>query len=253
METKDWPFRGRQACLAEGSAILVHQLVTTGRAAPAQHRVVLVRTDAGQYASLHEFVRDRFAGLAEDELSAVRLVALAEPAETDVIASLVDPAVLDRLRRRGMLIEVGAPGRRRCDCLAEHAVCRRAHQAAIAYANISRNARICLASTSSGDAPDIWRAIQAETNRKPVNAQHLIAPNRQPDAIAPFLNGVLALRCRLIITTGSDMHDAVTAAAKSHPDQAFASDDKSITLRNVRHVATAPEITQLIRDVTNGI
>ncbi|OXM61363.1 hypothetical protein [Amycolatopsis vastitatis] len=122
----------------------------------------------------------------------------------------------------------------------------------VAYANISRNARICLASTSSGDVPEIWQAIQAETNREPVNAQHLIAPNRQPDTIAPFLNGVLALHCRLIITTGSDMHDAVTAAAKSHPDQAFASDDKSITQPNVRHVAAAPEIAQLIHDVTNG-
>lgn len=122
----------------------------------------------------------------------------------------------------------------------------------VAYANISRNARICLASTSVGDAPEIWQAIQAETNHEPVNAQHLISPNRQPDAIAPFLNGVLALRCRLIVTTGSDMHDAVTAAAKSHPDQAFASDDKSITLPNVRHVAAAPEIAALIRDVTNG-
>jgi basic membrane lipoprotein Med (substrate-binding protein (PBP1-ABC) superfamily) len=121
----------------------------------------------------------------------------------------------------------------------------------VAYANISRNARICLASTSAGDAPEMWRAIQAETNREPVNAQHLISPNRQPDAIASFLNGVLALRCRLIVTTGSDMHDAVTATAKSHPDQPFASDDKSITQPNVRHVATAPEIAQLIRDVTN--
>ncbi len=119
-----------------------------------------------------------------------------------------------------------------------------------AYANISRNARICLASTSAGDAPEIWRAIQAETTGEPVNAQHLVSPSRQ--TVAPFLNGVLALHCRLIITTGSDMHDAVTAAAKSHPDQAFASDDKSITLPNVRQVTTAPEVVQLIRTVTNG-
>ncbi|WP_410595425.1 hypothetical protein [Amycolatopsis sp. lyj-23] len=122
----------------------------------------------------------------------------------------------------------------------------------IAYANISRNARICIASTAAGETPEIWRAIQAETNHEPINAQHLIAPNQQPDAIAPFLNGVLALRCRLIVATGSDMHDAVTAAAKSHPDQAFASDDKSITLPNVRHVASATDAVQLVRDVTNG-
>ena len=48
------------------------------------------------------------------------------------------------------------------------------------------------------------------------------------------------------------MHDAVTAAAKSHPDQAFVSDDKSITQPNVRYAAAAPEIAQLIRDVANG-
>ncbi|QKV74198.1 hypothetical protein [Amycolatopsis sp. Hca4] len=121
----------------------------------------------------------------------------------------------------------------------------------ITYANISRNARICLASTSAGDAPEIWREIQAESSGKPVNAQHLIAPNRQPDTVASFLNGVLALHCRLIITTGTDMHDATTAAAKSHPEQTFASNDQSITLPNVRHVTTPAETVQLIHGVTN--
>ncbi|MEU0791759.1 hypothetical protein ABZ342_16955 [Amycolatopsis sp. NPDC005961] len=122
----------------------------------------------------------------------------------------------------------------------------------VVYANISRNARVCLASTPAGNAPEIWRAIQAETNAEPVNAQHLISPNAHPGAIAPFLNGVLALHCRLIITTGIDMHDALAAAAKSHGEQMFASDDSSITMPNFRHVATPADVVQLIRDVANG-
>ena len=63
--------------------------------------------------------------------------------------------------------------------------------------------------------------------------------------------GATVLGNGLIVTTGSDMHDAVTTAAKAHPDQAFASDDRSITLPNVRHADTSPEVVQLIRDVTN--
>ena len=122
----------------------------------------------------------------------------------------------------------------------------------VAYANISRNTRVCLTNTAASDAEDIWRAVQLEADREPVNAQHLIAPNLNPEAIAPFLNGVLALHCRLIITTGTDMHDAVATAATSHPDQVFASDDRSITLPNVRHIGTGTEVAQLIRNITKG-
>ncbi|MEA5367219.1 hypothetical protein VA596_47365 [Amycolatopsis sp., V23-08] len=122
----------------------------------------------------------------------------------------------------------------------------------VAYANISRNTRVCLANTTAGDTEEIWRAVQLEADHEPVNAQHLIAPERNPETIAPFLNGVLALHCRLIITTGTDMHDAVTAAAKSHPEQVFASDDSTITLTNVRHVRTGPDVAQLIRTIANG-
>ncbi len=94
-----------------GNALVLRELVLEGLASGRLRRSGAQWRWAGPMraeAGLRELVLARFSGLADDELSAVRLVALAEPVETDVMATIVDAAILDRLCRLGMLIEEDA-------------------------------------------------------------------------------------------------------------------------------------------------
>jgi hypothetical protein len=91
-----------------GNALFIRELVlegrTTGRLRVSNqvwHRFGPVTVGE----SLRELVRSRFADLADSDLAAVRLVALGEPVETAVAATLVGPDVVDRLCQQGLLVE----------------------------------------------------------------------------------------------------------------------------------------------------
>ncbi|HWD03249.1 MAG TPA: hypothetical protein VG674_12440 [Amycolatopsis sp.] len=94
---------------------------------------------------------------------------------------------------------------------------------AIAYANVSRNYRVCLLSTTNdtADTNRIWPAIQAATTRAPINAEHVTAPTGTPDQLTPYLNSLLSLHCGLIIGAGPDLAGPIATLAKTHPNQHF--------------------------------
>jgi hypothetical protein len=69
------------------------------------------------------------------------------------------------------------------------------------YTNISRNFKACLVSTSA--QPEVWQAIQAATGRSAINAQRLTAPVGTTEELRPYVNGLLALQCQLIVAAGA--------------------------------------------------
>jgi DNA-binding CsgD family transcriptional regulator/tetratricopeptide (TPR) repeat protein len=96
-----------------GNALFLRELVLEGMATDRLRRSGKVWCWSGPMSAgegLREVLRARFAELAEDELAAVRLVALAEPVEIDVLMMVADAAVLDRLCRRGLLAEAETLG-----------------------------------------------------------------------------------------------------------------------------------------------
>lgn len=116
----------------------------------------------------------------------------------------------------------------------------------VAYTNISRNTKICVTSTSAETAATIWHAVQTASVHEPVNAQQIIAPTNQPDQLEPFVNGPLALHCRLIIASGSEMHAPITSIANANPHQEFAIDSDLINLTNVHRINDIAEIPTLV-------
>lgn len=96
-----------------GNALFLRELVLEGMAADRLGQSGKVWCWSGPMNAgegLREVLRARFVELAEDELAAVRLVALAEPVETEVFVTVAGAAVLDRLCRRGLLVEAETPG-----------------------------------------------------------------------------------------------------------------------------------------------
>ena len=120
----------------------------------------------------------------------------------------------------------------------------------IAYTNISHNTKICVVSTSTDTAAPIWHAVQTAANQAPVNAQQLIAPSKEPDQLVPFINGLLALHCKLIIATGADLHDPIISVAKANPHQEFAT-DTTANLPNVQHITDPAQIPDMIHTASN--
>jgi basic membrane lipoprotein Med (substrate-binding protein (PBP1-ABC) superfamily) len=62
----------------------------------------------------------------------------------------------------------------------------------------------------------------------------------------PFVNGLLALNCRLIIAAGNGIHDAITSVAKANPHQDFATDATAIDLPNVQHITDDTQIAGMV-------
>jgi hypothetical protein len=105
----------------------------------------------------------------------------------------------------------------------------------IVYANVSQNFKACLLTTAndSVDVPTVWSAIQMATSRAPINAQHLTIPPAARQDLTPYLNSLLALHCRLIVTAGGELRDTLVAVAKLHPEQHFANVGLATGLANV--------------------
>ena len=112
--------------------------------------------------------------------------------------------------------------------------------ATVAYANVSRNFRVCMLTTTkdTADANRVWPAIQAATARAPVNAERVPAPAGTDTQLAPYVNSLIALHCGLIVGAGHDLTAPLTSAAKSHENQHFLTLDKPDGPANVAAMPT---------------
>jgi len=114
--------------------------------------------------------------------------------------------------------------------------------AAVAYANVSRNFRVCMLATTkdTADADRIWPAIQAATGRAPINAERVTAPAGTDAQLTPYVNSLLSLHCGLIVGAGHDLSGPISSAAKSHASQRFLTLDKTEVATNIALVPAAP-------------
>lgn len=114
--------------------------------------------------------------------------------------------------------------------------------ATVAYANVSRNFRVCMLTTTkdTADANRVWPAIQAATAHAPVNVERVTAPAGTDTQLAPYVNSLIALHCGLIVGAGHDLTAPVTSAAKTHANQHFLTLDKPDGPANVAAIPAQP-------------
>ncbi|WP_329072599.1 hypothetical protein [Amycolatopsis sp. NBC_01480] len=112
---------------------------------------------------------------------------------------------------------------------------------AVAYANVSRNYRVCMLSTTTDavQADRLWPAVQAATTRTPINAERVTAPTGTSDQLTPYLNSLIAQHCRLIVAPGPDLAAPAATAAQAHPDQHFLTSAQP-TAANVSTIPARP-------------
>ena len=110
--------------------------------------------------------------------------------------------------------------------------------------SVSQNYRVCLASTAA--ATPAWPALQAAHGA--INAQQVTVPASAVGDQVPYLNGLLALKCRLIVVAGADLHDAATTVAKANPKQQFVTVGTPLNLPNVHDLPDASGLTRFVTD-----
>lgn len=123
-------------------------------------------------------------------------------------------------------------------------------QQPIHYANYSRNFKVCLLDQThdDADAAMVWKAVQTAKASAPINAQQMTVPTGKRIDPAPYLNGLIALRCELIITNGPGLADAVRAGATAHPGTNFVTVGDPVALPNVHAVSTPITSPQSLTD-----
>jgi basic membrane lipoprotein Med (substrate-binding protein (PBP1-ABC) superfamily) len=125
----------------------------------------------------------------------------------------------------------------------------------ITYTNISQNFRVCLLTTTPDphNTADVWPAVQSATTEAAINAQRISAPAGTPDQLAPYLNSLIAMKCGLIITTGSDLIEPTITVAKTHPHQHFLTTTAGTGLANVGTLPDQPAaLTTAVVDAAHG-
>jgi basic membrane lipoprotein Med (substrate-binding protein (PBP1-ABC) superfamily) len=123
---------------------------------------------------------------------------------------------------------------------------------AINYTNLSRNYRVCLLTTghdTSTDAP-LWQTIQNAAARSPINAQHITAPDGTPDQLQPYVNGLVAMDCQLIIAPGAELAGPARNAAKAAPHTHFLISVDQPNLTNTTTIPADPHT--LLNVITNA-
>jgi basic membrane lipoprotein Med (substrate-binding protein (PBP1-ABC) superfamily) len=93
-------------------------------------------------------------------------------------------------------------------------------------ANVSRNLRACLLTTTTNatDAQTtaaVWAGLQKASATGHVNAERLPLPTNDPKAALPYFNGAVQQHCALIISVGNTMEPAVASAAAADENQRF--------------------------------
>ncbi|HEV3358529.1 MAG TPA: hypothetical protein VG247_17165 [Pseudonocardiaceae bacterium] len=128
----------------------------------------------------------------------------------------------------------------------------------VAYTNISRNYKTCLLTTTqnSFQAAPIWKAIRQATTHAPINAQQLTPPTGTTAQLVPYFNSLIALHCQLIVTTGTDLTDALATTATNNPDSHFVNIGTAINQPNIHTIITPlanPDvITTYVLNATHG-
>ena len=100
----------RLRCWSGGNPLLLRELVHAGLASNQLRRVGTSWRWTGERQparNVGEVVRARFRDVDSDELTALRLTALAEPVSEEVVASVVGVECVDGVCRRGLLVEEG--------------------------------------------------------------------------------------------------------------------------------------------------
>ncbi|MFD9591984.1 hypothetical protein ACFWA9_04395 [Kitasatospora sp. NPDC059973] len=101
-----------------------------------------------------------------------------------------------------------------------------AHQSAVAPSNIAGRRTACLAGDSSEaaartDTAAIWSAMQDASQQRQLNVQQLFVPAPTPDQALPYLAGLSAQHCDLVVTVGPAFGQALETATKANPGTQF--------------------------------
>jgi basic membrane lipoprotein Med (substrate-binding protein (PBP1-ABC) superfamily) len=130
------------------------------------------------------------------------------------------------------------------------------HAPRIVANNISRNFRACLISDSNGAAGALsaWAGMQQATHTAPINAQRIQTPTATTPTALPYINSLVQRHCGLIISAGTDLHDAVDTAAQHNPHQRFINIGPPIQQPNVQNLPTATPslISDIVRSAAQG-
>ncbi|RKE05090.1 hypothetical protein [Streptomyces sp. TLI_171] len=90
--------------------------------------------------------------------------------------------------------------------------------AKVAANDYSGRPSVCLAADdSAASAPLVqqtWAVLQRTSTASQVNAQQLVVPVKDATAAAPYLSGLVAQRCTMIVTAGAAFDGALPAVAK---------------------------------------
>jgi basic membrane lipoprotein Med (substrate-binding protein (PBP1-ABC) superfamily) len=111
-------------------------------------------------------------------------------------------------------------------------------------ADISDNYKVCLLDSSQAvDPTTVWHAVQAAIEKAPINAQQLTVPDVPGGHADPttYLNGLVALHCRLVVTDGADLTEPLAAVAAQNPKIRFLDIGDPIQLSNVGSIT--PPVT----------
>jgi basic membrane lipoprotein Med (substrate-binding protein (PBP1-ABC) superfamily) len=107
-------------------------------------------------------------------------------------------------------------------------------QERVAYANISQNYRVCLARTASDQGVPVWQALQDAAKQAAINVEQVTVPAGPAAQQAPYLNGLVAQKCDLIVIAGQGLHNVVDTVAKDNPGRKFAVVNDKLDRPNVQ-------------------
>ncbi|MFF9647207.1 type 1 periplasmic-binding domain-containing protein [Kitasatospora aureofaciens] len=98
--------------------------------------------------------------------------------------------------------------------------------AAISPSNIAGRRTACLTGDATEaakrtDTSPIWAALQDASQHSKLNVQQLLVPAATPDQALPYLSGLSAQHCDLVVSVGPTFTQALESAAKANPRTQF--------------------------------
>ncbi|MFI6156383.1 hypothetical protein ACIBCA_27270 [Kitasatospora sp. NPDC051170] len=98
--------------------------------------------------------------------------------------------------------------------------------APITPSNIAGRPTVCLTGETTEadgrtDTNTIWTSLQEASRQSQLNVQRLFVPASTADQALPYLAGLAAQHCALIVAVGPTFAQALDTAAKANPHSAF--------------------------------